>query len=92
MFPQKNMNMKDWPVWYFHAKGLFSVKSTYKVAVTRRDAMARCDASTSGDSSGDEGDFNWFRIRQLNVPNKIKMFLWCFAHNSCEKKCGQACD
>jgi hypothetical protein len=39
--------MEDLPAWHFDAKGLFSVKSTYKVAVTRRDAKACWDASIS---------------------------------------------
>lgn len=28
------------------------------------------------------GEFKWYKIWQLNVPNKTKMFLWRFAHNS----------
>jgi hypothetical protein len=27
---------EDWPTWHFDAKGLFSVKSAYKLAVARR--------------------------------------------------------
>ena len=29
--------MEDWPAWHFDAKGLFSVKSAYKLAVAVRD-------------------------------------------------------
>jgi hypothetical protein len=32
--------LEDWPTWYFDAKGLFLVKSAYKVAVARRDTLA----------------------------------------------------
>jgi hypothetical protein len=33
-------NLEDWPAWYFDAKGLFSVKSAYKVAVARSARMS----------------------------------------------------
>jgi hypothetical protein len=77
-----DVNRMDWPAWYFDAKGLFSVKSAYKVAVARRDVFARCDASSSGNGNKGECDFMWNKIWKLNVPNKVKMFLWRFAHNS----------
>jgi len=74
-------NLEDWHVWYFDAKCLFSVKSAYKVAVARRDTLASWDASTSGNVR-DDSDFECYRIWKLNVPNKVKIFMWRFAHNS----------
>jgi hypothetical protein len=73
--------LEDWPAWYFDAKGLFSVKSAYKVAVARRDRLAGWDASTS-ETIRDDSAFEWYRIWKLKVPNKVKMFMWRFAHNS----------
>ena len=67
-------NLEDWPAWYFDTKGLFSVKSAYKVAVARRDTLASWDASTSG-TIRDDSDFECYRIWKLNVPNKVKMFM-----------------
>ena len=75
-------DMDDLPAWHFDAKGLFSVKSAYKVAVSRRDVKASRDASTSGSSRGDNGDFDWYKIWKLQIPNKVKMFIWRLAHNS----------
>jgi len=69
--------MDDWPAWHFDAKGIFSMKSAYKIAVARREDLAERDASTS-----DGNGFQWYKIWQLKVPNKIQMFLWRFAHNS----------
>ena len=74
-------NLEDWPAWYFDAKGLFSVKSAYKVTIARRGTLAGWDASTSG-TVRDDSDFEWYIIWKLNVPNKVKMFMWRFAHNS----------
>jgi len=50
--------------------------------VTIRDANRGDDASSSKNEVGEEGHFNWLKIWQLNVPNKIKIFIWRLAHNS----------
>ena len=77
-----NVHMEDWPAWHFDPKGLCSVKSAYKVAVTRRDALTGRDGSTSGNPNGGGDEFKWHKIWQLKVPNKVKMFVWRLAHNS----------
>ena len=68
--------MEDWSAQHFNDKGLFSVKSAYKVAVARREAFAGRDASSSSTEGQKEGEFEWRKIWQLQVPNKVKMFLW----------------
>uniref|UniRef100_A0A0A8ZJY0 Reverse transcriptase zinc-binding domain-containing protein n=1 Tax=Arundo donax TaxID=35708 RepID=A0A0A8ZJY0_ARUDO len=73
---------EDWPAWHYDQKGLFSVKSAYKVAVERRDRCMKSDASGSGLKNYKENDFKWNKIWELGVQNKTKMFLWRVAHNS----------
>ena len=77
-----NQHMQDCHAWYFDANGLFLVKSAYKIAVARRDALTGRDSSSSGCANGYEGDFQWIKIWQLKIPNKIKLFIWHLAHNS----------
>ena len=74
--------MEDWPAWHFDSNGLFFVKSAYKLAVARSDALAHMDASTSQTVINREGEFQWHKIWQLKVPNKTQMFIWRLAHNS----------
>jgi hypothetical protein len=74
--------MEDWPAWHFDSKGHFSVKSGYKLAVAKRDALSHMDASTSASASNREDEFHWHKIWQLKVPNKVQMFIWRLAHNS----------
>ena len=62
--------MEDWPAWHFDAKGLFSVKSAYKLVVAVRDNSSERDASSSRNEVSDVGQFNWVRIWQLQVPKK----------------------
>ncbi|WVZ62142.1 hypothetical protein U9M48_011922 [Paspalum notatum var. saurae] len=73
--------VSDRPAWHFDSKGLFSVKSAYKVAVQHRDNETGRNAEASGGSTMG-AQFPWHKIWQMKVPNKIQMFLWRFAHNS----------
>ncbi|WVZ60116.1 hypothetical protein U9M48_010177 [Paspalum notatum var. saurae] len=77
-------DLDDFPAWHFDPKGIFSVKSAYKLAVQIRDHERGRDASTSAViSATTEGDdFKWYKIWQLKFPNKVNMFIWRLAHNS----------
>jgi ribonuclease HI len=74
--------MEDWPAWHPVARGMFTVRSAYKVAVAKRDALMGRDDSTSGSKRCDEGDFQWHKIWQINAPNEVWMFIWRLVHNS----------
>jgi hypothetical protein len=75
-------NVADCPAWHYDAKGIFSVKSGYKLVVARRDTKIGQDASSSEVKGENGGSYDWYTIWQLQVPNKVKMFIWRFAHNS----------
>ncbi|WVZ54295.1 hypothetical protein U9M48_005117 [Paspalum notatum var. saurae] len=77
-------DLDDFSAWHFDPKGIFSVKSAYKLAVQIRDHERGRDASTSAViSATTEGDdFKWYKIWQLKFPNKVNMFIWRLAHNS----------
>jgi hypothetical protein len=77
-----NEDFEDWPAWFYDSKRIFSVKSAYKLAVQLRDQKNGTDASTSSVSNQIADDFKWEILWLLNDPNKIKMFLWRFTHNS----------
>ena len=62
--------MEDWPAWHFDPKGLFSVKSAYKVAVTRRDALTGRDGSTSGNENGVGMNLNGTKYDSSKFPIK----------------------
>lgn len=74
---------EDYLAWYFDHRGLFSVKSAYKVAVMLRDRRLDRDAASSREvSANNTVKFNWNHIWSLNAPCKVKMFVWRLAHNS----------
>jgi hypothetical protein len=74
-------NVADWPAWHFGSKGIFSVKSAYKLAMQLRDEELGRNCSTSAVEGGGL-NFEWHKIWQLPYPNKVKMFIWRLAHNS----------
>ena len=72
----------DWPAWHYDPKRVFSVKSAYKLAVQLRDQRKGNDPSTSNVTSQNTEDFKWLKLWQIKLLNKIKTFVWLFAHNS----------
>ena len=77
-----NPDMEDRHAWHFDKKGLFSVKSAYKLAVQRREnEMGRNAARSESLPVGNSG-FRWDKIWGMEVPNKVKMFILRLVHNS----------
>lgn len=62
----------DRVVWHFARDGKFSVKTAYHVAMRSR---RREGGRELGEVSGDATDV-WQNIWSLNLPPKVKMFLW----------------
>jgi hypothetical protein len=74
--------LPDRPAWHFDSKGLFSVKSVYKLAAQNHDNEAGQEAGTSTEGGSAASPFPWHKIWQLKVPSKVQMFFWRFVHNS----------
>jgi ribonuclease HI len=72
--------MEDLIAWNFDNKGIFSVRSAYRLGVSLRDCIANKDASTS--SAVSLISPSWQRIWSLNLPGKVQIFAWRLAHNS----------
>ena len=67
--------------WHFDKKGIFSVKSAYKVFGKEQITKSRKDGASS--STPDEGlELVWGKIWDVQCAGKIKHFLWRFCHNS----------
>ena len=74
--------MLNWLAWHFDSKGLFSVKSAYKLAVQTRDSEIGRTAGTSAEGGSVHTQFPWHKIWQLKVLNKVQMFFQRLVHNS----------
>lgn len=80
----------DWAAWRYDPKGVFSVKSAYKVAVRKRDMGSGRDASSSSGSVYGTHTFDWLKIWRCKVAHKVQMFVWWFTHNSLAVRCNLA--
>lgn len=61
---------RDKLIWKENKKGVFSVRSAYRVAIHMRQMEQVEHSLAQRDKS------LWNRIWQLQVPPKIKMFVW----------------
>jgi hypothetical protein len=69
-------DFNDFPAWHFDTKGIFSVKSAYRIYIKKRDA------NTGSSSAQQEEKMHWKKIWALPCLPKIKQFVWRLAHNS----------
>ena len=75
--------MEDNFAWHFDQRGIFSVKSSYKIGVMLRDRRLGRDAASSKENSANSTvKFDWKHVWSLKAANKVKMFVWRLAHNS----------
>ena len=73
-------DMEDWIAWHFDSKGLFSVKSAYRLGISLKEEQA--GRVTSSSTSSSSINPIWKKIWSLKLPGKIKVFIWRLCHNS----------
>ncbi|KAL5789913.1 hypothetical protein ACOSQ2_004801 [Xanthoceras sorbifolium] len=66
-------------IWHFDKSGEYSVKSGYRVAA--QDKLSLSGSSSSPDSKW------WLALWNLNIPPKIKIFIWRVCHNAIPSLC-----
>jgi hypothetical protein len=69
-------DFEDFFAWHYESKGIFTVKSAYKLYVQRRDGPQQ---SSPGDPAN---MLQWEKIWKTSTTPKIKQFIWRLAHNS----------
>lgn len=73
---------------HFDKRGLFSVKSAYRVC--KGDIIRKASRGGVQGSSSNCPDPIWSKIWDLNCPSKIKHFIWRLTHNSHPLRCNIA--
>ncbi|WVZ60985.1 hypothetical protein U9M48_010928 [Paspalum notatum var. saurae] len=86
-----HIELDDVPAWCGESKGLFSVKSAYKIQklATRQQSMRGVTASSS--SVKGFGEKEWKKLWKLRCPGKIKHLTWRMAHNTLALKMTLRC-
>lgn len=71
---------EDFPAWHFDPRGIFSVKSAYKVHMYGR---MRDERSSSSLPDGEQWKATvWNGLWSFDCPPKTRHFLWRFSLNS----------
>lgn len=72
----------DFWAWQFEKTGVFSVRSAYRLFVrTKTDREAWLDGCPSSSNVDSEGR-GWTTLWKVQVPSKIRVFLWRLAQHS----------
>jgi len=73
-------DLEDVPAWHYDARGLFSVRSAYKVQKEHNQRRSRRCSQSSSRGSTLESE-HWGRLWKMKCPGKIKHFFWRLAHD-----------
>jgi hypothetical protein len=74
-------NREDFIARHFDQKGIFSVKSAYKVCVDTASEQHGPSNGSTVQCPTLGTTFAWKKIWLLSCPNKVKHFIWRLAHN-----------
>lgn len=68
--------------WHFERRGLFSVRSAYRVLTETKTRRENWLDGVPGPSSSAQTDKAWTNLWKLSVPSKPKVFVWRLANQS----------
>jgi len=66
----------DFWSWHFDRKGLFTVKSAYRMMVTTKINRENYFEGNAGSSNTESGSKGWCSLWKTAVPSKVRVFLW----------------
>ncbi|KAJ1296190.1 hypothetical protein BS78_01G280500 [Paspalum vaginatum] len=72
---------EDFWAWQYEKSGQFSVRSAYKMLVSIREGRTSWLDGVAG-RSDTKTEQEWLGLRKVNVPEKIRVFLWRLARQS----------
>jgi hypothetical protein len=80
--PLSTRRQSDFWAWHYDKNGIFTVRSAYRMLVLRKNNMTACSDSVAGRSSTKADEKEWTALWHVQVPSKIKVFLWRLARQS----------
>ena len=79
---QVNESADDNLAWHYDKKGLFTVKSAYKVAMDIEAKHTTSGIQSGSNSTSNSLSFDWMKLWKIPLPSKIRLFLWRLAHHN----------
>jgi hypothetical protein len=77
-----HLEMDDILAWHYDPKGIFSVKSAYRVFCDDQNRRSKNDWAASSSSNGDDAEKVWSLIWNMQALSRLEHFLWRLSHNS----------
>ena len=72
----------DFWAWHHEKKGVFSVRSAYRMLVINKHHATEYMENIAGRSDTKAEEKEWLGIWKLDLPSKIRVFLWRLARHS----------
>jgi hypothetical protein len=79
--PLSTRRQEDFWAWHFEKRGIFSVRSTYRMLINRKFL-----AGSAGASDREATQKEWSTLWGIKVPSKGRVFLWRLARCSLPSK------
>jgi hypothetical protein len=80
--PLSHHRQHDLWAWHYDRKGIFSVRSAYRMLIYTREKREAWLQGTSSGSSNQQVEKQWTALWRTRVPSKIRVFLWRLAKQS----------
>ena len=80
--PLNMRRQQDFWAWHYERRGFFSVRSAYRMLVNDKQRTRAWLEDRSGTSDTRATEKEWLAIWKVNVPAKIRVFLWRLARHS----------
>ncbi|CAD6338928.1 unnamed protein product [Miscanthus lutarioriparius] len=74
--------MEDTLAWHYDSKGIFSVKTAFRVFCDDDNRNSKHDSAASSSRCGGETKKVWSMILTMQASSRLEHFLWRLAHNS----------
>ena len=75
-------NIDDFWSWSADNRGMFTVKSAYKMILHTKISRENWLEEDEGVSGDNRETNDWSKLWKIDVPSKLKMFLWRLARSS----------
>jgi ribonuclease HI len=72
----------DYWAWNYEHKGIFSVRSAYRMMINLKISRENYFEGNAGSSNSVAEEKGWISLWKTSVPSKIKVFLWRLAKQS----------
>jgi hypothetical protein len=80
--PISTRTQDDFWAWHYDRKGMFTVRSAYKMLVSTKERREAWLDETAANSDQQGRQNSWAKLWHIQVPSKLRIFLWRLAKHS----------